>query len=60
MSEPFDEAAQHIWFKPHFLKHECCRKCGVVRRADDKNGPCKKGVRVALRDYYTEGTPTHD
>lgn len=44
----------HDWFVPEFIGYECCRKCGIVRRADDKNKPCKGVVRVALRDEYTE------
>lgn len=40
---------EHDWFKPDFLKWECCRKCGIVRRADDKNNPCRGVVRVGLR-----------
>lgn len=54
-SGEFNEIVQHIWFKPTFLVYDCCRKCGIVRRADDKNSPCKG--KVALRDFYTEGQP---
>jgi len=31
-----------------------CRKCGVIRRADGENKPCKGIVRIGLRD---EGAP---
>lgn len=28
---------------------QCCRDCGIVRRADDKNNPCKGVVKVVTR-----------
>lgn len=28
---------------------ETCRDCGIVRRIDDKNTPCKGPVKVTLR-----------
>lgn len=40
----------HRWFMYVPLGHECCRDCGVVRRADNQNGPCRGKVHVALRD----------
>ena len=46
---------EHDWFKPAFLKFECCRKCGIVRRSDGKNNPCRGRVVLSLRDEYTEG-----
>ncbi len=45
----------HDWFLPKFIGYECCRKCGIVRRADDKNGPCRDRVVLSLRDEYAEG-----
>jgi hypothetical protein len=41
----------HDWFVPNGLERlgECCRDCGIVRRADDLNGPCRGKVRVELR-----------
>lgn len=42
--------SEHDWFQPSFMKHECCRKCGIVRRADDKNSPCKGVVLVRPRE----------
>lgn len=45
----------HDWFTPGFIGYECCRKCGMVRRADDKNKPCRDRVVLSLRDEYTEG-----
>ena len=37
----------HVWFERDNL--EACRNCGVVRRADDGNKPCKGEVKVTLR-----------
>ncbi|MGB3042514.1 MAG: hypothetical protein WBB98_04950 [Xanthobacteraceae bacterium] len=37
----------HHWIKAFNLT--CCRDCGVVRRADDKNSTCKGTVRVRPR-----------
>ncbi len=39
----------HRWFTPKFIGYECCRDCGIVRRTDDKNGPCKGRVGVGPR-----------
>lgn len=41
---------EHDWFKPYTDRMwQSCRLCGIVRRADDNNKPCKGVVRVALR-----------
>lgn len=40
----------HEWFVPEFIGYECCRKCGIVRRRDDENKPCRGVARVTLRD----------
>jgi hypothetical protein len=37
----------HVWFERDNL--EACRNCGVVRRADEGNKPCKGEVKVTLR-----------
>ena len=37
----------HVWFEHDDL--EACRNCGVVRREDDGNKPCKGKVALALR-----------
>lgn len=39
----------HRWFVPKGIGYECCRDCGIVRRADDKNSPCRGKVRVGPR-----------
>lgn len=28
----------------------CCKQCGIVRRKDDRNKPCKGPVKIALRE----------
>jgi len=50
--EPDD---QHDWFVPDFLNYECCRNCGIVRREDGKNKPCKGRVTVELRSPVETG-----
>jgi hypothetical protein len=37
----------HKWIEWHGMV--CCRDCGFIRRADDKNKPCHGIVRVTLR-----------
>ena len=44
----------HDWFVPAFIGRECCRKCGIMRRADDRNKPCRGKVVLSLRDEYTD------
>jgi hypothetical protein len=41
------ESNGHHWIKAFNLT--CCRDCGIVRRADDKNSQCKGSVRVGPR-----------
>lgn len=39
----------HLW---GFFKNdafECCQICGIVRRLDDKNLPCKGPTKLSLR-----------
>jgi len=37
----------HLWAK--YRGYDSCAHCGIVRRRDDKNKPCKGMVRVGLR-----------
>lgn len=42
----------HEW-KPYSIgaqKIQVCKRCGVVRRADDKNNKCRGKVRVVSRE----------
>lgn len=41
---------EHEWFTYGRLNWECCRLCGIVRRLDGKNSPCKGPVSVGPRD----------
>lgn len=40
---------EHQWFTYGRLNWECCRVCGIVRRKDGKNSPCKGPVAVGPR-----------
>lgn len=33
-----------------------CKKCGIVKRADDKNRPCQGIVRIGLREQPPQTT----
>lgn len=44
----------HDWFI--FSGMECCRLCGIVRRADRQNSPCKGPVKVGPKS----STPTQE
>lgn len=46
------ESNGHHWVQRFNLV--CCRDCGIVRRADDKNSPCKGIVTVELRSPTNE------
>lgn len=41
---------EHDWFTYGRLNWECCRVCGIVRRKDGKNSPCRGPVSVGPRD----------
>ena len=40
----------HDWFIPENIGYECCRACGIVKRRDGGNKPCRGTVRITLRD----------
>src|SRR5262249_41909487 len=45
-----DADGTHDWFNPGwFSSWECCRQCGIIRRADRKNKPCRGAVHVETR-----------
>ena len=47
----------HQWVEANDLvKWPHCAVCGIIRRHDDKNNPCKGAAKLALREYYTEGS----
>ena len=40
----------HVWGNvTSLIPGECCRICGVMRRRDRQNKPCKGPVEVTLR-----------
>lgn len=41
---------EHAWFKFKDDNFDCCAKCGIIRRKDDKNKPCPGKVKVTLRN----------
>jgi hypothetical protein len=41
------ESNGHKWME--FAGMICCKECGVVRRFDDANNPCKGLVNIELR-----------
>jgi Zn-finger protein len=43
------ESNGHRWIEPKSGEWQCCKDCGIIRRADDTNKPCKGKVRVELR-----------
>lgn len=43
------ESNGHLWFRFKNDAFLSCRLCGIVRRADDNNSPCKGRVHVGLR-----------
>ena len=42
------EKNNHEWWLWNGL--ECCKICGIVRRNDDKNSPCKGNIKIKPRD----------
>ena len=47
---PTPEPAPHQWGRwTQGQEWDSCRACGIVRRADDQNKPCRGPVTVALR-----------
>jgi len=37
--------------------YQYCKLCGVCRRADDKNSPCRGKVKITLRDFEPSIVP---
>lgn len=49
----------HRWFTPKGIAFECCRACGIVRRADGENdyAACRGKVSVGPRDTTASAAP---
>lgn len=47
-AEPASEPLAHDW-RP-FNLYSACRRCGVIRRADDEHRPCPGPVKITPRD----------
>ena len=58
-SAPPKISLSHVWkdglltMRPHWI---CCAVCGIIKRHDGKNGPCRGSVKVAMRkkSYLTD------
>lgn len=51
----------HKWFvHPKFAPLVTCKLCGVVKRNDGKNSPCRGKVLVVLRDNRISKDHTND
>lgn len=53
-------AREHEWVRFDGFTYDVCGICGVVRRADDRNKPCRGTVRVVPRltevqKHYIDG-----
>lgn len=46
---PAPKAGAHKWFRFGTLPYDACETCGIIRRGDDRNKPCKGAARVGLR-----------
>ena len=47
-----EENTEHKWVLRDTTsgkKYDICKVCGIVRRADDKNLPCKGPTKIGLR-----------
>lgn len=40
---------EHAWFVFKDDNFDSCAKCGIIRRKDDKNIPCKGKTKITLR-----------
>lgn len=48
---------QHLWMqRPEKDNWPWCLVCGLVKRRDGKNKPCKGPTRIALRDAGSSGS----
>ena len=49
-SDVVGESNGHRWIKANWLKWVTCSKCGIIRKGDDSNKPCKGVVGISLRE----------
>ena len=52
--EPSPGDATHKWQPVHHRNYECCRVCGIIRRADRKNSACKGTTKMRPLESPTE------
>ena len=48
----------HDWYMPHQVAYPICRICGVVKRRDGKNTPCKGPTRLRQMEGEAERAET--
>ena len=46
-----DELREHKWVERPVLRLTACSLCGVVKRSDGMNGPCKGPAYLELRKF---------
>lgn len=45
-ADSFARDRTHDWFYYDGVKGDCCRRCGIVRRADRMNNPCNGNTNL--------------
>ncbi len=53
-------SGEHKWTRMAGFEHEFCKVCTMVRRADDRNKPCRGPARLSLRSEQHIGTDPAD
>ncbi len=61
-SEDAQDTKGHVWADRTIgkLSMTSCNRCGIIRRADGKNSPCKGDVKIALRTASPPSSPLKD
>lgn len=48
VSEVFATSNGHHWLR--WRQFVCCRDCGIIKRQDDNNKPCRGKIGIGFRD----------
>lgn len=54
---PTGSAREHVWYYPEagcYITVPFCQVCGVVKRKDGKNGPCKGETRLRPMEQFND------
>ncbi len=46
-------SGEHEWFRHPTLIFDSCKLCGIIKRADGRNKPCRGLVKIGLRSVST-------